>query len=209
MKDPTARRNVLATSRDGLYVLAVTFAIALTAASPLILQLWAPPSYHPRSLLLITALVAASALPYADAVIYNQVLIVAGRTRAVAVGAVAMALLNLVLNLALVPVLGIEGSAGITFCCYLAGALRYRWLAGGAGPRTNLRPLLLSSAGVVLCIASAAVPPFGLALVLRLLVALAATAAFFIQLVTLIRPQARRTLRLFVVRLGERITQHA
>lgn len=205
MKDADARRRVLATSRDGLYVLAVTFAIAIAAGSPVLLLAWAPSSYDPSTLLLITALIAASALPYADSVIYYQVLIIEGRTRAVAVAAILFALLNVGLNLALVPVLGIDGSAAITCFCYALGAIRWRWMAGAAGPATNLRPLLLALLGFAICLASAAVPPFGIALVLRLLVALAATLGFCAQLLALIRPGARHMLREQLVRLSLRI----
>jgi O-antigen/teichoic acid export membrane protein len=205
MKDRESRRKVLATSRDGLYVLAVTFAIAIAAASPVLLLLWAPASYHPTALLLITALVAASALPYADAVIYQQVLIVDGRTRAVAVGSIGLAILNLGLNLALVPSLGIDGSAAITCFCYGVGAARWRWLAGASGPVTYARPLVIAVVGFAVCIASAAVPPHGLALVFRLLVALAAAIAFFMQLAVLVRPDADHRLREAIVRLSLRI----
>lgn len=205
MKNRDARRRVLATSRDGLYGLAVTFAIAIAAGSPILLALWAPASYHPTSLLLITALIAASALPYADAVIYQQVLVIDGRTRAVAVGAVALAVVNLVLNLALVPLLGIEGSAAITCFCYMLGALRWRWLAGASGPATNRRPLAIALAGFAICVASAAVPPHGLALALRGAVAVIAAIAFIVQLVRLIRPDSSHLLRERLVRLGLRI----
>jgi O-antigen/teichoic acid export membrane protein len=205
MKDSGSRLKVLATSRDGLYILAVTFAIALAAASPVLLLLWAPASYHPESLLLITALVAASALPCADAVIYQQVLVIDGRTKAVAVGTAGLAVVNLGLNLALVPTLGIDGSAGITCFCYALGAARWRWLTGSSGPATYMRPLAFALAGFTICIASAAVPSHGIALVLRLLVALAATLAFFFQLRTLIRPGADQKLRVLIVRLCLRI----
>jgi O-antigen/teichoic acid export membrane protein len=205
MKDPGSRRKVLATSRDGLYILAVTFAIALAAASPVLLLLWAPASYHPESLLLITALVAASALPCADAVIYQQVLVIDGRTKAVAVGTAGLAVVNLGLNLALVPLLGIDGSAAITCFCYALGAARWRWLTGSSGPVTYLRPLAFALAGFTICIASAAVPSHGIALVLRLLVALVATLAFFMQLRVLIRPGESQSLRVLIVRLSLRI----
>lgn len=195
MKDEKARRNVLATSRDGLYMLAASFAIAISAASPVLLRLWAPPSYQPDTLLLVTALVSAGALPMADSMIYEQVLILHGRTRAVAIAAVSVALLNLVLNLLLVPVLGIDGSAGITCFCFVVGAVLWRWLAGASGPRTNPRPLLLALAGATVCIGSAAVPPTGAALALRLLVAAVATVAFFVALAGLIRPETQRKLR--------------
>jgi O-antigen/teichoic acid export membrane protein len=208
IKDTAARRNVLATSRDGLYMLAVTFAIAIAAASPVVLRLWAPSSYHPESLLLITALISAGALPMADSLIYQQVLILGGRTKAVAVASIAMALLNLGLNLVLVPVLGIDGSAAITCFCYIVGAVRWRWVAGPAGPATNLRPLMLAVGGVVVCLASAAVPPSGLALGLRLTVAAAATLAFFGQIAALIRPGARGHLREAVGRARTRVERH-
>lgn len=200
MKDPAARREALAASRDGLYILAATFAIAIAAASPLLLSLWAPPSYQPRTLLLITALISAGALPMADSMIYQQVLILHGRTAAVGVASVAMALLNLGLNLLLVPVLGIDGSAGITAFCFLLGAARWRWLAGASGPATNRGPLLLAVGGVIICIGSAAVAPTGIALVLRLGVAAAATLAFFVQLSMLIRPVSGLSIRQQVAR---------
>ena len=205
LKDARARRRVQATSRDGLYVLALTFAIAIAAASPVLLRLWAPASYRPTSLLLITALVAASALPYADAVVYQQVLVIDGRTRAVAAGSIALAVVNLGLNLALVPVLGIDGSAAITCFCYALGAARWRWLAGASGPVTNLRPLALALAGFAICIASAAVPAYGLALAIRLLVALVAALAFCMRLVVLIRPGAKGSLRRLAFRLSLRV----
>lgn len=208
MKDPAARRNVLATSRDGLYVLVVAFAIAIAAASPVLLWLWAPPSYQPRHLLLITALISAGALPVADSMIYQQVLILNGRTKAVAVASVAMALLNLGLNLLLVPTLGIDGSAAITFFCFALGAARWRWLAGSSGPQTNLRPLLLALAGVAVCIGSAAFPASGIALAPRLLVAMVATVAFFIQLAVLVRPSVGHKLREAIVRASLRVQLH-
>jgi O-antigen/teichoic acid export membrane protein len=205
MKSESARRNVLATSRDALYVLVVTFAIMIAAASPLLLRLWAPPSYQPHTLLLITALIAAGALPVADSLIYQQVLILHGRTRVVATAAVAMALLNLGLNLLLVPVLGIDGSAAIACACYALGALRWRWLAGKAGPPTNWRPLLLALAGVAVCIASSAVPTDGIALVLRSLVALLAAGGFVAQLGMLVRPGWKHDLCEQLIRRSLRI----
>ena len=195
MKNAVARRNVLSTSRDGLHVLAVTFALALAAASPLLLFLWAPPSYHPKTLLLVTALVAACALPVADSMIYEQVLILGNRTRVVAIGAVTVALLNLLLNLLLVPVLGIEGSAGITCFCLVLGAVGWRWIAGAAGPTTRMRPLLLAVIGMAACIASAAVPSDGIWLVLRAVVTVAAVLVFFLQLGVLARPETMQRLR--------------
>jgi O-antigen/teichoic acid export membrane protein len=205
IKDRVARRNVLATSRDGLYVLVVTFAIAISAASPVLLALWAPPSYDPQTLLVVTSLVAASALPYADSVIYYQVLVVEGRTRTVAVGFVLLAIVNLGLNLALVPLLGIDGSAGITCFCYALGAEGWRYVAGSAGPRTNRRPLALAIAGVALCIASAAVPSSGVGLLCRAVVAVLATAGFIAQLLALTRRSWQRRVGSLLISAGVRL----
>jgi O-antigen/teichoic acid export membrane protein len=200
MKDAVARRNVLARSRDGLHVLALAFAIVLAAASPLLLFLWAPPSYHPETLLLVTALVSASALPMADSMIYEQVLILGNRTRIVAIGSLTVALLNLVLNLLLVPVLGIEGSAGITCFCLVLGAIGWRWVAGAAGPPTTIRRLLLALLGMAICIALAPVPSNGIGLVVRALVVVAAMVVFFLQLAVLARPGQVQKLRVRVMR---------
>ena len=147
IQDGETRRRVLAKSRDGLFVLVLAFVIALSASSPLVLRIWAPPSFDPSTLLLVTALVAAGALPASAGVIYTQTLILIGRTRAVAVASIGMALLNLGLNLALVPILGIDGSAAITFFCYTAAALRSRWMAGSAAPPTSMRTLSSPSPG--------------------------------------------------------------
>jgi O-antigen/teichoic acid export membrane protein len=195
IKDIETRRNVLGTSRDGLYMLSIAFVIAIVAASPALLWLWAPSSYQPRTLLLVTALVAAGALPYADTMIYTQVLTVSGRTKAVAVSAAGASLLNLALNLALVPSLGIDGSAGISCFCYGVGAVRSRIAAGSDGPPVNRRALAMLIGGMAVCIASAAAPPYGVALVVRLLIAAAATVGFFVQLLALTRPEALQSLR--------------
>lgn len=185
IKDPEARRAVLGMSRDGLYVLVVACAVAIAAASPLILSLWAPADYHPQSLLLITALVAAAAVPLADALVYSEALIINGRTRPIAVATFTTAVLNLVLNLLLVPALGINGSAAITFVCCVGDAVILRVSTLGIGPRTNVRALGITCAGVGVCLASAAVPSFGIALAGRLLVVAACVVLFTWRLVTL------------------------
>lgn len=194
IRTAATRRAVLGSGRDGLGTLVVLFALALSAASPLILALWAPPSYNPHTLLLITALIAAAAIPTADGMIYTQALIVDGRTRAVAVATAAVALANLALNLLLVPALGINGSAAISLCCYVLYAASVRRLAGASGPLTTLRYVLIAGGGGAICIASAALPADGPALVLRMLVAVSAGVAFLAVLAHLIGPARRRLL---------------
>ena len=60
----------------------------------------------------------------------------AGRTRAVALGVGAAAVLNLALNLALVPVIGITGSALATLVAYAALAV---WAGQAAAPLVGTR----------------------------------------------------------------------
>lgn len=206
IKDQTSRRAVLAMSRDGLYVLVVTAAIAVAAASPLILGLWAPPSYHPQSLLLITALCAAAAVPLADAMVYAQALITSGRTRPIAVATMITAALNLGLNLLLVPSLGINGSAAITFVCCVADALLIRFSARAVGPKTNKPVLALTCAGVGVCLGSAALPSFGIALVVRLLVVVTSALVFVWRLVTLGELQYDRRFQWLVRLMPGRLT---
>jgi O-antigen/teichoic acid export membrane protein len=194
IKDVAARRLVLGASRDGLYVLGAGFAIAIAYASPVILWIWCPPSYHPHTLLPICAIIAASALPFADGVVYTQALILAGRTAGVAAATIVAAVMNLLLNLLLVPTLGITGSAGITFCCYMVYAVMLRRMAGASGPATSARAFSIAFAGFVICLSSAIVPYGGVALGPRILVAIIAGLVFVGELVTLVKPEARRRL---------------
>ena len=59
------------------------------------------------ALLLVTALVAVQAIPAVIGGIYSQTLIVHGRARSVAIVAVSAAALNILLNLLLIPPLGL------------------------------------------------------------------------------------------------------
>ncbi len=188
IRDKSTRRTVLATGRDGLYMLVLAFVLALSAASPLLLRLWAPPSFKPDSLLLITALIAACAIPATATMISTQTLIVIGRTKSVALTTVGTAILNLGLNLLLVPTLGIDGSAAITFFCYMVSAVATRLMAGSDAPPTNVRPLVAVMIGTVVCIALAGVPTSGPALVGRLLVTVGAGVFFCVRLAALIAP---------------------
>jgi len=188
IKDEDLRRRVMATSRDGLYLLMVAFAVAITVASPLILRIWSPSSYRPNTLYLITALVAASAIPSAGGMVYNQILILRGRTRMVSAVALGGALFNLGLNLALVPSLGIDGSAAITLFTSAGSVLIVHRLVGADALPNRRSSLAIAIGGVALCLASAAVSGSGPMLALRLVVAALASALFLTRLGTLISP---------------------
>jgi O-antigen/teichoic acid export membrane protein len=206
IKDRAVRRQVLATSRDGLYILTTAFAVAIAAASPLLLAIWSPPSYHPESLRLITALVAATAIPAATGLVYAQAMILDGRTKILAGLTVGGALLNLSLNLLLVPSLGIDGSAGILLAGGVGSVFISHRIVGRSGPQSNPRSMVIAVSGAAVCIGSAAVPGHGIALAFRLLVAFAAATVFATRLITLAWPATGARLAARLPRLQSLLT---
>ncbi|MEO6205200.1 MAG: oligosaccharide flippase family protein [Mycobacteriales bacterium] len=165
--EDATRSAVLAASRDALYRLLGPVLIGLSWGAPIVLRVWAPPSYRPDDLLLVTVLVILSAVPYAAGLGISRTMLSAGRSRAVAAMTLVAAGINLGLNVALVPRWGIEGAAVATLIAY--GALQLllaRWVPGHlAVPRTRvLRGLLLAC---VLAAVAATAPVGTVWLVLR------------------------------------------
>ncbi len=109
---------VTTASRDALYRLLAPVMVGLSVAAPLVLRVWAPPSYRPDELLLITAVIVVSALPYTAGLSATRVLLAAARTRTVAVAAVVASLVNIALNLWWIPVWGVLGAALATVAAY-------------------------------------------------------------------------------------------
>jgi O-antigen/teichoic acid export membrane protein len=190
IKDKAVMRHVLGAGRDGLCALTAGFAVVIATASPLLLTAWSPSSYHPDSLLLITALVAASAIPSGAGLVYMQALIVDGRTRLVAGVTVVSALLNVMLNLLLVPSLGIDGSAGTTLGVAAFTSCVLHRLLGRSAPKVRPGTMVIVIGSGALCIGSAAVPSHGWVLGLRLVVAFIAATLSCIRLLTLAWPTA-------------------
>jgi O-antigen/teichoic acid export membrane protein len=196
IKDRATRWRVLVANRDGLYILVVSFTLATAAASPAILWLLAPPSYKPETLLLVTALVMASAIPWVYAMVPVQELIIGGRTKTIAAIDLGLALLNLCLNLLLVPTLGIDGSAGITLLCSVLFAVLATHQVGADAPPMNRRAVGVAVIGMAVCIGSAAIPPFGVMLAVRLVIAAAAGVVFAGQILRLAGAGSRYERRL-------------
>ena len=190
IRDAAIQRSVLAASRDGIYGLVLSAMLVLTMASPLLLFIWVPPSYHPGGLLLVTALVAAASLPMAGAQSQTQVLLVGDRTSPVAIGTMIAAGLNLGLNLVLVPILGIDGSALITLGCYGVQLVILTRCASRVLPlpRPSPRLVLAAAVGIGISLGSAALPVDGVGIALRLVVGLAAAAMFVAQLLAMAAP---------------------
>ena len=114
------RARVLSASRDALSGLVAPVVIGLCLGAPLLLRIWAPPEYRPDTLLVVTALVVVSAIPYAIGLSHTRTLLAEGRTVAIAASNAVAALANVGLNLALVPRYGLAGAAGATLAAYVA-----------------------------------------------------------------------------------------
>jgi O-antigen/teichoic acid export membrane protein len=116
---PEERAGVLAASRDALNRLVVPVVLGLCLGAPLLLRIWAPPEYGPDSLLLVTAVVVVTAIPYTIALSHTRTLLAEGSTVAIAVSNAVAAVVNLGLNLILVPRYGLIGAAAATLVAYL------------------------------------------------------------------------------------------
>jgi O-antigen/teichoic acid export membrane protein len=179
--DEGERRQVLASSRDALYRLLVPIVIGFACGAPLVLRVWAPASYHPEQLHLVVCVVLVTAIPYAGQLAVARTLMSGGRTGVTAVGTAAAAVVNVILNLMLVPRYGLTGSAFATLAAYVYLAVVLAVVSRGTrmpAPPFGLRLWLAGAAGVALF--SAAVAETPLTLVLRA-VACAGTVAWFVR----------------------------
>ena len=118
IKDRPTQATVLLEARDTVYKLLVPVLVGLSVAGPVLLHFWVPPSYYPDRLGLVLVVVAVSALPFAGYQAHSRVLLLSGNTLAMAWTMVVAAALNIALNLILVPLMGITGSALATFVAY-------------------------------------------------------------------------------------------
>jgi O-antigen/teichoic acid export membrane protein len=171
----TERAAVVAASRDALHRLVVPVVVGLSAGSPLLLRLWAPAKYRPDDLLLVTALVIVSTIPYAAGLSSTRALLTEGRTAAIAGANGVAAAANIVLNLILVPRYQLVGAAVATFLAYV---VLHQILLVAAGavlptPRTSVRRLAELVIAALVALLASALPPGGPYLVIRLVLAAA------------------------------------
>ncbi len=118
IKDLALRKVVLAESRDALYELLVPLILGISLVAPVALRILAPPSYRTDQLLLVVSLVAISAIPFAAYLADTRVLIAFGRTRPLLWATPLAAVFNIALNIAFVPIWGINASAAATVAAY-------------------------------------------------------------------------------------------
>lgn len=158
MADERARHRMLARSRDSLFGVLMPVILGMTLAAPLLLRIIAPSSFRPASLLIVVFLVVVSAIPYADGNSGTLALMASRRGREIALAAGVAAVGNIALNLVLVPVLGITGSALATLLAYAGQTMMMRSYVRRTGslPRTDVRIWLMLAATVA--VAGATVP---------------------------------------------------
>lgn len=141
IRDRTERLALTEHSRTELYRLLMPMILGITLAAPLALRIVAPPSFRPETLTLVVFLVALSAVPVASSGASTRELFILRRGHSIAMAAVSAAVLNVALNLLLVPYVGIAGSAAATVLAFvLQAALQVRALpTSPRWPRTPLR----------------------------------------------------------------------
>jgi O-antigen/teichoic acid export membrane protein len=191
--DETLRREVVGESTYSLQLFAVLFALTLTMAAPLILLLWVPASYDRHSLEVIVALMAVNAVVSADTLTCSQLLVVAGRTAISSTIAVVCAVANLGLNLLLVPSLGIDGAAVITLATTFLSVALVRLVLRADAPPLQVGRTAKIIASSALCMVAAELPDHGWFVAVRVVVALAAMAAFARLAWKLLRPVAQQS----------------
>lgn len=194
LRNAGLRAEVLRASRDALYRLLAPLIVGLSLGAPLMLRLWAPPAYQPDKLLAVTSVVIVCALPYTAGLALTRARLAEGRSTSVAVASGVAALVNVLLNLVLVPRFGLLGAAVATL---LAFVLLHVVLLVSVGHRpVSRRPtgrlLLVLALACGLTLLSSMVPTAPGFLVLRVLGTVACVAWFFLVLVRVSHRQDAR-----------------
>jgi len=115
---PEQRRAVLSRARDQLLRLMTPTLLGTALVAPLALRILAPASFNRDGLLVVYALVACSTLPYLVYLSNLRTLLAFRRTSNMMWATPLCAVLNIVLNIWLVPVYGINGSALATLLSF-------------------------------------------------------------------------------------------
>ncbi len=154
VEDRGARSRLLASSRDMMNLLLIPVVIGLAAGAPVVLRVWVPPSFHPADLTPIVAIVAICTFPFAQFLANLRALMSEGRTSRAAVATLVAAVVNIGLNLVMVPFLGITGSAIATVLSYALCARLTRPPANTGlqvpGASVQLRTLIAGAVAVTL-----------------------------------------------------------
>jgi O-antigen/teichoic acid export membrane protein len=160
LTERTERVFLQGQARDQLYRLLIPTVIGITLVAPLALRIVAPASFQPETLSLVVFLVAVSAFPVAAGGASGRELVMLRRGRSIAAAACAAAVLNVALNIVLVPIWGIAGAAAATVLAFALSAILQRRLlvATTPWPRTPSRLSALILAASVFSAGSTFLP---------------------------------------------------
>lgn len=135
LRDDRARYALAMKSRDDLYRLLMPVTLAVTLIAPLALRILAPASFRPFSLSFIVFVIALTAFPVAAGGASGRLLVINRQGKTLGVLSGVAAIVNIGLNLVLVPVMGIAGSALATLLSFtLLAVIQRRTL-----PRASTR----------------------------------------------------------------------
>ncbi len=108
--DLSELREIVLRARDRLLLLTIPLVLALCAGAAILLRIWAPASYRPDGLQPIVAVYAFLAFPIVGDISLWQMTTRLKRALSLPLISAATATINVMLNLALVPVIGLTGS---------------------------------------------------------------------------------------------------
>jgi O-antigen/teichoic acid export membrane protein len=166
--DRVARSRLLASSRDMMNLLLIPVVCGLAAGAPLVLRVWVPESFQPAELTPIVAIVAICTFPFGQFLANLRALMSEGKTGRAAVATLVAAVVNIGLNVAMVPFLGITGSAIATVLSYaLCARLTRPPVSSGLqvpGASVLLRNLVGGAVAVTLAIGVLPTSPVWLAI---------------------------------------------
>ncbi len=158
--DTRDRWRLIQDARDNLQKVTACLVIALSASSPLLLIIVAPPALRGTDSETLVAVIAAAALPFVDGNATSQNLISRHHTAHVALGTILAAVANVVLCIVWIPQHGILGAAYATLAAFALRAMAFRMsarLTGSTGRVGALYALTVLMGLVV----SLAVPIYG------------------------------------------------
>ena len=148
IRDEDRRWVVIGESRDQLYKLLTPVLLGVTLGAPVLLLVVAPSSFDTPSLLVVVFLVALASLPVNAGIATSRMLLTLERSRALAVSTIVAAVVNVALNVVLVPHLELAGAALATLIAFSVQSVlqRFSLVKRITWPRTP--PLVLVWGGV-------------------------------------------------------------
>jgi len=156
--------GVLGVLRTYVEIMASVVTVGLCIGAPLLMDIWLPPSFDAEGLRMVTSMITISMLPYVWFLSEMWIMLRRAQSGALAAITVTAAVANLILNIIMLPRLGIDGAGIATFVSYALLAITARRMAGRRRVYSTrrLRLWVTAVAAVSLSVASAFMPAVGI-----------------------------------------------